>query len=103
MTARSVATAVIAFHPLTIPVRIYATTKGLKNKVSEGRCVSLHARDHGRLIQKSVCTTCNEIVERHDSVRVTEHVALLRDLTASHVRTRRHLVEAPERTGFGRS
>lgn len=35
--------------------------------------MTLHAKDHGRLVQKAVCSVCGEIVDRPDTVRANEH------------------------------
>lgn len=68
--ARSVATATINFGLLAIQVKLYTTIAKSDGGI---RFAQLHNKDGGRLQQRYVCTSCNELVDQVDTVRGHEH------------------------------
>jgi DNA end-binding protein Ku len=69
MPARSIGTATISFGLVAIPTKLY-TTSETSHDISFNM---LHAKDGARLKQQYICTCCNEVVDRSDTVKGYEH------------------------------
>lgn len=68
MAARASSSGTISFGLVSIPVKLYPATRPKSVRFN-----MLHAKDHARLKQQYVCTTCGEVVGRDDTVRGYEY------------------------------
>ena len=68
MPARALSSATISFGLVSIPVKVYTATSSKTVHFS-----MLHAKDRGRLRQQYFCRTCDEPVDRNETVRGFEY------------------------------
>src|SRR5882757_3202192 len=69
MPARSIGTATISFGLVSIPTKLYTTNES-SGDISFNM---LHDADGARLKQQYICTKCNEVVDRANTVKGYEH------------------------------
>jgi DNA end-binding protein Ku len=69
MPARSIGTATISFGLVSIPTKLYTTNESA-NDISFNM---LHDADGSRLKQQYICTKCNEVVDRANTVKGYEY------------------------------
>src|SRR5215510_1987528 len=69
MPARSIGTATISFGLVSIPTKLYTTNESA-NDISFNM---LHDADGARLKQQYICTKCNEVVDRANTVKGYEY------------------------------
>jgi DNA end-binding protein Ku len=68
MAPRAISTGTISFGLVTVPVKLYSGTQSKTLHFN-----MLHASDKARLRQQYVCTKCEEVVGRDDTVRGYEY------------------------------
>ena len=68
MAAHSIASGIISFGLVSVPIKLYTATK--PKSVSFNL---LHAKDKSRLRQQYVCATCGEVVDRSAMVKGYEY------------------------------
>ena len=68
MPARATASGNISFGLVSIPVKVYTATRSKTVRFS-----MLHEPDSSRVRQQLVCSSCDEIVERNDTVKGYEY------------------------------
>lgn len=100
-TARAIASPVIQFGLVSIPVRVYTS----QESADEIEFNNLHALDGGRLKQQMVCTACDAVVAKEEMVKGHEHAkgrfvtftaAELKQLEAASTNTIRLVEFVPE-------
>ncbi len=68
MPARSISSGTISFGLVSIPIKVYSASQSKTVRFS-----MLHETDKARLKQQYICTTCNEQVNRSETVRGYEY------------------------------
>jgi DNA end-binding protein Ku len=68
MAARASSSGTISFGLVSIPVKLYPATRSKTVHFN-----MLHEKDHARLKQQYVCSTCGEVVSRDETVRGYEY------------------------------
>ena len=68
MPPHALSSGTISFGLVSVPVKLYSATQSKNISFN-----LLHAKDHSRLRQQYVCTTCSEVVERADMVKGYEY------------------------------
>lgn len=68
MAARPIASGIVSFGLVAVPVKLYPATRSKSLSFN-----MLHKKDRARLKQQYVCSSCGEIVERDDTVRGYEY------------------------------
>jgi len=64
MAARPIASGIVSFGLVAVPVKLYPGTRSKSLSFN-----MLHRKDHARLKQQYVCSACGDLVERDDTVR----------------------------------
>ncbi|MFN8644987.1 MAG: Ku protein [Candidatus Binatia bacterium] len=68
MAPRAIASGTISFGLVSVPVKLFSGTQSKSLSFN-----MLHAKDHSRLKQQYVCSTCGEVVERDAMTRGYEY------------------------------
>lgn len=68
MAARPIASSIVSFGLVSVPVKLYPATRSKSLSFN-----MLHGKDHARLKQQYVCSACGDVVERDDTVRGYEY------------------------------
>lgn len=68
MAARASSSGTLSFGLVSIPVKLYPATRAKTVHFN-----MLHEKDHARLKQQYVCSTCGEVVSRDETVRGYEY------------------------------
>ena len=68
MAARPIASGIVSFGLVAVPVKLYPATRSKSLSFN-----MLHKKDRARLKQQYLCSACGDVVERDDTVRVYEY------------------------------
>jgi DNA end-binding protein Ku len=68
MAARPIASGIVSFGLVAVPVKLYPATRSKSLSFN-----MLHKKDHARLRQQYLCSACGDVVERDDTVRGYEY------------------------------
>jgi DNA end-binding protein Ku len=68
MAARPIASGIVSFGLVAVPVKLYPATRSKSLSFN-----MLHKKDRARLKQQYVCSACGDVVERDDTVRGYEY------------------------------
>lgn len=68
MAARPIASGIVSFGLVAVPVKLYPATRSKSLSFN-----MLHKKDRSRLKQQYVCGACGDVVERDDTVRGYEY------------------------------
>jgi len=68
MAARPIASGIVSFGLVSVPVKLYPATRSKSLSFN-----MLHKKDRARLKQQYVCSACGDVVERDDTVRGYEY------------------------------
>lgn len=68
MAARPIASGIVSFGLVAVPVKLYPATRSKSLSFN-----MLHKKDRARLKQQYVCSSCGDVVERDDTVRGYEY------------------------------
>jgi DNA end-binding protein Ku len=68
MAARAISSGTITFGLVSIPIKLYTATQSKSVRFS-----MLHGKDKAKLKQQYICSSCDEIVTRDQTVRGYEH------------------------------
>lgn len=68
MAARPIASGIVSFGLVAVPVKLYPATRSKSLSFN-----MLHKKDRARLKQQYLCSACGDVVERDDTVRGYEY------------------------------